>query len=421
MLAFFRARHALIANQNSNSSKAYAPSTQSSRNWQVGAMSNLELTILMPCLNEAETLQSCIEKAQTWIAANSVSAEIVIADNGSTDGSQELARKLGARVVNVKVRGYGAALYYGTQEASGRYIIMGDADDSYDFSNLSGFLEKLRAGYDLVMGNRFKGGIMPGAMPWQNRYIGNPVLTTIGRVLFRSPLGDFHCGLRGYSAEAFQRMKLRTLGMEFASEMVLKATLSGMRIAEVPTVLHPDGRSRPPHLRRWRDGWRHLRFMLIYSPNWLFLYPGMITMVLGLLTVIALLPGPLQIAGRHFDVHTMAYAATAVLVGFKAVVLAFLSSVFAMRSGLIPRRVFANFLFDIFKLEIGLVLGIVLIFSGVVGALSSLWMWSEQSFGPLVPSETMRIVIPSILTMTLGFEIVLVSFYVSLLQLRFRD
>lgn len=384
-------------------------------------MNPIELTILMPCLNEAETLRACISKAQAWIEKNGVRAEILIADNGSRDGSPELAQSLGARVVSVTTRGYGAAIYHGTMAAQGRYVIMGDADDSYDFSALTPFLERLREGADLVMGNRFRGGIKPGAMPWQNRYIGNPVLTAIGKILFRSPLGDFHCGLRGYSIEAFRRMGLRTLGMEFASEMVLKATLLGMKISEVPTVLSPDGRSRPPHLRRWRDGWRHLRFMLLYSPNWLFLYPGLILMILGFCTVGILLPGPLQIAGRHLDVHTMAYAATGVLIGFKAVVFSFLSSIFSMRSGLLPKRRIPDFLFEIFKLEVGLILGIVLALMGLAGALSSVWIWSNQSFGPLVTSETMRIVIPSILTLSLGCEIILVSFYVSLLQLRFRD
>ncbi len=384
-------------------------------------MTTVEVTILMPCLNEAETLRACIQKAQAWIKSAHVSAEILIADNGSRDGSQDLARSLGAEVVDVAVRGYGAAIYYGSLQAKGTYIIVGDADDSYDFSNLTPFLEKLRAGFDLVMGNRFRGGIKPGAMPWQNRYIGNPVLTAIGKLLFGSKLGDFHCGLRGYSIDAFRRMGLRTLGMEFASEMVLKATLLQMRITEVPTVLSPDGRSRPPHLRRWRDGWRHLRFMLLYSPNWLFLYPGLLAMAAGMVTILVLLPGPLVIAGRHLDVHTMAYAATAVLVGFKAVMLAFLSSVFAIGSGLLPKRKIPDVLFKLFRLEVGLVLGLLLIAAGISGALSSLWIWSAQSFGPLVPSETMRIVIPSILTLVLGFEIVLVSFYVSLLQLRFRE
>ena len=242
----------------------------------------IEVTIVMPCLNEAETLETCIRKAMGYLEHSGVSGEIVIGDNGSTDGSQQIALRCGARVVKVSMRGYGAALYGASLAARGKYIIMGDSDDSYDFSHLDPFVEKLREGYDLVMGNRFKGGIKPGAMPWKNRYIGNPILSTIGKILFHCPASDFHCGLRSYSKDAFTRMDLRTTGMEFASEMVIKATLSGMKITEVPTTLSPDGRTRPPHLRPYRDGWRHLRFMLLFSPNWLFLIPGLFLMMAGL-------------------------------------------------------------------------------------------------------------------------------------------
>ena len=241
----------------------------------------IELSIIMPCLNEAETLEVCVRKALAYLDRSGITGEVIVGDNGSTDGSQDIALRCGASVVDIPLRGYGAALYGATLAARGKYIVMGDSDDSYDFSNLDPFVAKLREGYDLVMGNRFAGGIKLGAMPWKNRYIGNPILSTIGKMLFRCPAGDFHCGLRGYSKEAFTRMDLRTTGMEFASEMVIKATLNRMKITEVPTTLSPDGRSRPPHLRPYRDGWRHLRFMLLFSPNWLFLYPGLGVMSLG--------------------------------------------------------------------------------------------------------------------------------------------
>ena len=236
----------------------------------------MQLTILMPCLNEAETLALCINKANAWALHSGIQTEVLIADNGSTDGSQAIAESLGARVILVAQRGYGSALFHGCMAAKGEWIIMGDSDDSYDFSNLDSFIQKLRADFDLVMGNRFLGGIAPGAMPWKNRYIGNQILTWVGRLLFKCPAKDFHCGLRGFRKDAFLRMDLRTTGMEFASEMVIKANLFGMRIAEVPTTLSKDGRSRPPHLRPWRDGWRHLRFMLLFSPLWLFLYQGLL-------------------------------------------------------------------------------------------------------------------------------------------------
>ena len=239
----------------------------------------MELSIVMPCLNEAETLESCIRKAQSYLRRSGVCGEIVIGDNGSTDGSQEIAARLGARVIHIPIRGYGAALYGAITASHGRFFIMGDSDDSYNFEDLGAFVEKMREGYDVVMGNRFQGGIRPGAMPWKNRYIGNPILSTIGKVLFHAGVGDFHCGLRGFTKSAFQKMDLRTTGMEFASEMVIKATLMGLKMTEVPTVLSPDGRSRPPHLLPYRDGWRHLRFMLLFSPNWLFLYPGIALML----------------------------------------------------------------------------------------------------------------------------------------------
>ena len=292
-----------------------------------------ELTIVMPCLNEAETLEICIRKAQSFLEKNAINGEVLIGDNGSTDGSQEIARRNGARVVDVPVRGYGAALFHASLAACSKYVVMGDSDDSYDFTNLMPFLEKLREGYELVMGNRFKGGIKPGAMPWKNRYIGNPVLSGIGIVLFSCPVSDFHCGLRAYTVEAFRKMDLRTTGMEFASEMVIKATLLKMRIAEVPTTLSPDGRSRPPHLRPWRDGWRHLRFMFLCSPRWLFLYPGLAMIAAGLGLGAWLLPSRREVFGVELDVHTLLYAAIAVVVGFQAVAFALFARVFRAFAG----------------------------------------------------------------------------------------
>jgi glycosyltransferase involved in cell wall biosynthesis len=380
----------------------------------------LELSILMPCLDEAETLARCIEKAQRYLAEHDVSGEVLIADNGSTDGSQDIARKLGARVVDVPIRGYGAALYEGAVSARGRYIVMGDSDDSYDFSSLEPFLAKLREGYELVMGNRFRGGIMKGAMPVKNRYLGNPALSGIGRLLFRSPVGDFHCGLRGFSREAFLKMNLRTTGMEFASEMVIKATLLNLRITEVPTVLYPDGRSRPPHLRPWRDGWRHLRFMMLYSPRWLFLYPGVALMAIGTLVATVLLPGPFFVRGVGFDISTLLYAAMAVLVGFQGVAFFAFARIFSVVEGLAPEPPGLTRLYRFVTLETGLALGSVLFAAGVVGSALAVSSWVRVGFGTLDPEATLRLAIPAVLCVTLGLQVVLYSFFLSMIGLRVR-
>lgn len=380
----------------------------------------LELSIVMPCLNEAETVGACVREAVAFLRQSGVPGEVVVADNGSTDGSQEIARREGARVVDVPLRGYGAALYYGTLAAGGRYVVMGDSDQSYDFSRLMPFVERLRAGADLVMGNRFAGGIEPGAMPWKNRHIGNPVLSGIGRFLFGCPARDFHCGIRGYSVEAFRRMDLRTTGMEFASEMVIKATLLGMRIDEVPTKLRKDGRSRPPHLRPWRDGWRHLRFMLLYSPNWLFLYPGTALALGGLAVVLWLLPGPRPIGHIHLDVHTMLYGMLAVLLGVQAIGFAVFSKTFAAAEGLLPESARQRWFHRWATLEAGIVVGAVLVLGGLLGSLAAVWSWREAGFGPLSPSETLRRVVPSVLAFTLGVEVLLASFFLSVLRLRVR-
>ena len=381
---------------------------------------DMELSIVMPCLNEAETLRQCIEKAQRSLTQLGVTGEIVIADNGSTDGSQEIANSLGARVVSIEAKGYGSALMGGISAAHGRYVIMGDADDSYDFSALGPFVEKLREGYALVMGNRFKGGIRPGAMPKLHRYLGNPVLTTIGRLFFRSKCGDFHCGLRGFNKAAIIDLDLRTTGMEFASEMVVKATLHSLSITEVPTVLSRDGRSRPPHLRSWRDGWRHLRFLLLYSPRWLFLYPGIALMLAGFLVGAWLLPAERTIAGVHFDIHTLLFAALAVVLGFQAVNFAVFTKIFAINEGLLPEDPRLSKALTWVSLESGLVVGGFLILVGIVGSIYALSGWGLRSFGPLDPTRTMRVVIPTVTSLTLGFEIVLSSFFLSILGMKRR-
>ena len=377
----------------------------------------MELSILMPCLNEAETLATCIKKAQKALEDLNVDGEVVVADNGSTDGSPEIAASLGARVVHVAEKGYGSALLGGIKAARGKYIIMGDADDSYDFSNLGPFLDKLRAGYELVMGNRFKGGIAPNAMPPLHRYLGNPVLTGIGRVFFKSPCGDFHCGLRGFSKAAIQRLDLRTRGMEFASETVVKASLHGLRITEVPTTLSVDGRNRPPHLRRWRDGWRHLRFLLLYSPRWLFLYPGLLLMFVGAMVSGWLLVGPRVVDGITFDIHTFLYAAMAIVIGYQTVIFAVFTKVFAITERLLPEDPRLKTLFRYIKLETGILAGALLLTTGIGLSIYALSFWSSTSFGPLDPSRTLRLVIPAATLIALGLQTVLSSFFLSILGL----
>ncbi len=380
----------------------------------------LELSVVMPCLNEAETLGTCIAKAQRSLRELNVAGEVIVADNGSTDGSQDIAARLGARVINVEVRGYGSALMGGILAARGRCIIMGDADDSYDFASLGPFLEKLRAGNDLVMGNRFLGGVRSGAMSPLHRYLGNPILTGLGRLFFHSPCGDFHCGLRGFRKAAVLKMDLRTTGMEFASEMVVKATLDNLRIAEVPTILSSDGRSRPPHLRSWRDGWRHLRFLLLYSPRWLFLYPGTLLMVLGMMVGLWLLPSPRTLGSLTLDFHTLLYAAAAIVIGFQAIVFSAFTKVFALGEGLLPEDPSFNRVFRSISLEVGLAVGGILFLTGLATSIYMVSSWSVNAFGPLDPSRTLRVVIPAVITLILGCQIVLSSFFLSVLGMRRR-
>ena len=381
---------------------------------------SVELTIVMPCLNEAETLGQCITKARSFLDRSGISGEIVIGDNGSTDGSIEIARRGGARVVNIPIRGYGAALYGAVSSANGRYCVMADSDDSYNFSKLDAFVRELRAGADLVMGNRFLGGIEPGAMPWKNRYIGNPILSGIGRLLFRAPTRDFHCGLRAFSRDAFLRMDLRTTGMEFASEMVIKAKLMGMKIVEVPVTLSRDGRSRQPHLRPYRDGWRHLRFMLLFSPDWLFLYPGLVLMCAGLLLGAKLLASPVYIKGVSLSLDTLIYSVTMIEVGFQAILFALLSRAYAVQEGLFPKSSKPTLFDNIFKLERGIILGSVLTVIGFLLFLYVFSIWESANFGPIDIPKVTPIVIGSSISLSLGFEIILSSFLLSMLKLNVR-
>jgi len=382
------------------------------------APGDLELSIVMPCLNESETLATCIRHAQNFLATSGVSGEVVIADNGSTDGSQDIARAEGARVVDVHERGYGAALSGGIAAARGRYVAMGDADDSYDFEGLGPFVTELRKGADLVMGNRFRGGIEPGAMPPLHKYLGNPVLSFVGRLFFRAPVKDFHCGLRAFRRDAISTLNLRTSGMEFASEMVVKACLAQLDVREVPTTLRKDGRSRPPHLRSWRDGWRHLRFLLLYSPRWLFLYPGMALTVLGLVITAALIRGPIVINGHGLDIGTMLYGVAITVVGYQAFIFAVLSKVYAKHEGFLP----SGERFDRFQERLNLenltVIGVLVLVVGVVWTVLSLLDWKGEGFGALEARDSVRAVAPAMLGLIIGSQTVMAGLFLSLLRIR---
>jgi glycosyltransferase involved in cell wall biosynthesis len=383
--------------------------------------SQVELTILMPCLNEAETLEACIRKAHLGMERAGISGEILIADNGSTDGSQQLAEDLGARVVRIPAKGYGSALRGGIEAANGRWIIMGDADDSYDFSKIVPFVEKLRAGIDLVMGCRMpRGGgrVMPGAMPWKHRWIGNPALSFIGRLFFHCPAQDFHCGLRGFSRDAALRMDLKTTGMEFASEMVIKANLQKMKIAQVPIILHKDGRSRPPHLRSWRDGWRHLRFMLIYSPRWLFLVPGLAAgLICGGLAVI-LYFSSITLGGVTLDTGTMMLAAMGLIAGTQLSAQAVSAKIFAIDAGLLPEDPRFSKLFKFFNLEKGILFGGGFLIAGTLLIGRSFFQWGENDFGALSYPDNMRNVIAAGTCLVFGVQVISVSFFLSVLGLQ---
>jgi hypothetical protein len=375
-----------------------------------------ELTILMPCLNEVATVGRCVEKARGFLRRAGIEGEVVVADNGSHDGSRELALQAGARVIEVAERGYGAALAAGIRAARGRFVIMGDADDSYDFSKLEGFVEKLREGYPLVMGNRFRGGIQRGAMPPLHRYLGNPVLSFIGRMLFRTGVGDFHCGLRGFDREAVTSLGMRTPGMEFASELVMKAALARWRIAEVPVTLYPDGRGRAPHLRSWRDGWRHLRLLLLFSPRWLFLYPGVLLLAIGLSMTVLLYSTPVRLFGAGLDIHSMLYASAAALLGMQLCLFALFARVAAQNSGLLPRGKSMDRVLALFTLERGLIAGLCAVLAGLVWSAAAFWQWREAGFGALDPRVVMRDTIPASSLMVGGMELMLASFLLSLLN-----
>ena len=377
----------------------------------------MELTILMPCLDEAATVSRCVAKARAFLDRASITGEVLIADNGSTDDSPRLAEAAGARVVHAAERGYGAALRAGIEAARGRYVIIGDADDSYDFERLELFVEKLRAGYPLVMGNRFQGGIRPGAMPALHRYLGNPVLSFVGRLLFRTGVGDFHCGLRGFDRERALSLRLQTPGMEFASELVVKAALAGWRIAEVPTTLSPDGRGRPSHLRSWRDGWRHLRFLLLFSPRWLFLYPGLALLGVGTILTGMLYFAPLRIASAGLDVHTMLYASAAAVLGMQLCLFSLFARISAQNAGLLPRHERLERALAVLTLERGLSLGLGIALIGFLWSAATFWQWRDSGFGALDPRVVMRDTIPAAALMIGGMEVSLASFLLSVLRL----
>lgn len=381
----------------------------------------IEFTILMPCLNEEATIAHCIEKAFESINKNKVSAEVLIADNGSTDRSIAIAEMLGVRIISVEEKGYGAALQAGIKNAKGKYIIMGDSDCSYDFGELSPFIEKLREGNELVMGNRFKGGIMKGAMPFLHRYLGNPVLSFIGRLFFQTSIGDFHCGLRGFNRQSILDIELNTKGMEFASEMVVKASLNKLKIIEVPTVLYPDGRVTAPHLRTWHDGWRHLRFLLIYSPKWLFLYPGIIMIIVGLIFSSVLTINQIHIGHINFDIHTLLYTLTLFYVGYQFVVFYMFSKYYGVKNKLLPASKFFLKLFKQFRLERGLLIGAVLLIAGMGLTLKAFLIWQGTGFGDLETERTIRLAIPAVFLILIGGQTILNSFFMSILQLESKQ
>ena len=378
----------------------------------------MELTVVMPCLNEAETVATCVRKAVGFLAESGISGEVVIADNGSTDGSQQLAQAEGARVVDVTAKGYGNALMGGIVAARGKYVIMGDADDSYDFTNLMPFVEELRKGADLVMGNRFKGGIAEGAMPPLHKYLGNPVLSFVGRLFFRSHIGDFHCGLRGFSRDSVMALNLQATGMEFASEMVVKATLAKQHITEVPTTLAKDGRSRAPHLHTWRDGWRHLRFLLLFSPRWLFFLPGLALLTAGLAVGAVVVPHPFSIGSVTFDVDTLVAASAAVVIGFQAVLFWLFTQVYAGAEGFLPEEPKVQRILGKLSLERGLIVGGLIGVAGLVGLIFSIVYWRGQGFHSLNYEHSLRLMIPSVTALIVSWQLILGTFFLSILGIR---
>ena len=380
-----------------------------------------QIAVVMPCLNEAETLAQCLESAREGLRRAGIAGEVIVADNGSTDGSIDIAEERGARVVRVPAKGYGNALRGGIDASAAPWILMADADESYDFSDITAFLDGLRNGADLVMGCRLPSGggrIERGAMPWKNRWLGNPSLSLIGRLFFRTRVRDFHCGMRAFTRAAYQRMELKTTGMEFASEMVMKAAIHGMRIAEVPIVLRKDGRSRPPHLRPWRDGWRHLRFMLIYSPRWLFLVPGLGLALLGAIFAVSIYFRVLHFGRINFDVGTFAVACTAVSAGLQLVAFAGFTKLFAIGEGLLPADPRFASLVRHYTLERGLIVGLLLMMGGVGMLGWAFWIWSESDFGALPYADNLRRVIAASTLILLGVQTTGISFFMSVLGLK---
>jgi glycosyltransferase involved in cell wall biosynthesis len=377
------------------------------------APSQIEVSVVIPCLNEANSIGYCVEKAISAFKAAGLRGEVVVGDNGSTDGSIEIAEKLGARVVHAEQKGYGAALQAGIAASRGAFIVMGDADDSYDFTEVPRFVEAWRKGYDVVMGNRFKGEIKPGAMPWHHKYIGNPVLSGVLNVLFHANIGDSHCGMRGFTRAVYEKLDLRSTGMEFASEFVIKATQLGAKITEIPITLWKDKRGRPPHLRSFRDGWRHLRFMLLYAPNWLFLLPGALLGAIGLFLVFWLLPGPHRISANVvLDIHTMIFGVIFTLLGAQIVSIGAFAKVFSYSERFDRNPVSLKRVLKRVTLEMGLLLGGALALLGFAGCAWITWQWAASGFGPL---QAVRWVLFWSMWLFLGMQIIFASFFLSML------
>ncbi len=379
----------------------------------------LDLTILMPCLNEAETIETVVRKAKAWLDKSGLAGEVLVADNGSRDGSQAMAEALGARVVSVPEKGYGAALMGGIRAAHGKYVIMGDADDSYDFSKLDAFVDRLQDGVELVMGNRFKGGIAKGAMPPLHYWLGNPVLSFIGRLLFNIPVGDFHCGLRGFNRDAILALGLKSPGMEFASEMVVKASLAKISMDEVPTTLSPDGRSRPPHLRTWRDGWRHLKFLMLHSPKWVFIYPGLLLLALGLFGSILLAPGAVSITPSiEIDIHSLVVACFSVIIGTQLVMFGALARRYAMIEGVLPQP--SSFKTILLGMELEPILRVagVIFALGLIGVVAAVSRWVGIGFGPIIYNDVMRMLVISLTAVAVAVQIAAAGFLASMLNIR---
>ena len=385
-------------------------------------MQTPELSIVIPCLNEAESLPYCLQKAFSFISENKIVGEVIVVDNASTDDSATIAKQLKAIVVEESEKGYGNALMTGIKAAKGKYIIIGDADDSYDFSDLMNFLLLLRQDYQLVIGNRFKGGIKKGAMPFLHRYVGNPFLSFIGRLFFKIPVNDFHCGIRGFHREAIINLNLRTTGMEFASEMIVKAAFNDLRIKETPVILYPDKRNRKSHLRTWRDGWRHFRFLLLYSPRWLFLYPGIFLLILGLIGTVLLIPGTVLLGTKRLDVHTLVYTSAFILTGFQFIAFYIFSRLYAFTHGLLPaNEKFLSGFKKYFRLETGVFTGIIFIIAGILLMIRSFLYWKHVHFGNLDPIVVLRWVIPSSTMIILGFQLIMTFFYLSFLSIKSKS